>query len=197
MAIKQYVVASFRDEDQLLPAVKKVRMQGYKLYDVFTPFPVHGLDAAMGLRQTALHTAGFIYGALGTATALLGMSWIFVVSWPLDIGGKPHFPLPSFIPITFELTVLFSAVGTTLTFCWLNQIMPGVKKHIFHPRQSDDRFVMAIEVTPKTQVEEVKQFLLSNGAEEVQVQTAEEGWWYGLFSKREKYDDINPQWSVQ
>ncbi|SKA12420.1 Protein of unknown function [Chitinophaga eiseniae] len=186
MAVKNFVVGLFDDEAVLFPAVKKVRTAGYKLHDVYTPFPVHGLDHAMGLRETSLHTAGFIYGITGTTTALSFMSWVFNVDWPLNIGGKPHFPLPAFIPITFELTVLFAAVGMVMTFCYLCQLMPGVKKHIFHPRQTDDKFVMVIELTEKTNAEEVKRFLNEAGAHDINEQRAEAGWWYGRFDQADE-----------
>src|ERR1700753_2729193 len=164
MAVKKFVVGIFTDEDVLFPAIKKVRSAGYKIHDVYTPMPIHGMDHAMGLRETSLHTAGFIYGITGTTTALSCISWIFVQDWPWNIGGNPHFALPAWIPITFELTVLFAAVGMVLTFCYLNQIMPGVKKHVFHPRQSDDMFVMAIELNAHTSEKEVLAFLQSTGA---------------------------------
>ncbi|HEY9258076.1 DUF3341 domain-containing protein [Chitinophaga sp.] len=183
MAVKKFVVGLFDDEAVLFPAVKKVRTAGYKLHDVYTPFPIHGLDHAMGLRETSLHTAGFIYGITGTTTALSFMSWVFNVDWPLNIGGKPHFPLPAFIPITFELTVLFAAVGMVMTFCYLCQLMPGVKKHIFHPRQTDDKFVMVIELTEKTNAEEVKSFLAAAGAQDINEQKAEAGWWFGRYDQ--------------
>ncbi|WP_217604016.1 DUF3341 domain-containing protein [Chitinophaga sp. GbtcB8] len=186
MAAKKFVVGCFDDEAVLFPAVKKVRAAGYKIHDVYTPFPVHGLDQAMGLRETSLHTAGFIYGITGTTTALSFMSWVFVSDWPLNIGGKPHFPLPAFIPITFELTVLFSAVGMMMTFCYLCQLMPFVKKHVFHPRQTDDKFVMVIEVTSKSNAGEIKDFLASVGAAEINEQIAETGWWYGRFDREDR-----------
>ena len=87
----------FEDEEVLFRAVKKVRTAGYKIQDVYTPYPVHGLDKALGMRETSLHTAGFIYGISGTTTALTCMGWIFTKDWPLNIGGKPNFPLPAFI----------------------------------------------------------------------------------------------------
>jgi hypothetical protein len=186
MAVKNFVVGCFDDEAVLFPAVKKVRKAGYKIHDVYTPFPVHGLDHALGLRETSLHTAGFIYGITGTTTALSFMSWVFTTDWPINIGGKPTLPLPAFIPITFELTVLFAAVGMVMTFMYLCQLAPFVKKHIFHPRQTDDLFVMAIEVTDKTNPEEVKAFLQQAGALEINEQTAETGWWLGRFDKEEK-----------
>lgn len=194
MAVKNFVVASFDDEAVLFPAVKKVRAAGYKIHDVYTPFPVHGLDHAMGLRETSLHTAGFIYGITGTTTALSFMSWVFTTDWPMNIGGKPHFPLPAFIPITFELTVLFSAVGMVLTFCYLCQLAPFVKKHVFNPRQTDDKFVMAIELTAKTNAAEVRNFLASVGGQDINEQTAEAGWWYGRYDREDRlFGDKQPE----
>ncbi|MBS1748438.1 MAG: DUF3341 domain-containing protein [Bacteroidetes bacterium] len=181
MNIKKFVVGCFDDEAVLFPAVKKVRKAGYKIHDVYTPFPVHGLDAAMGLRETRLHTAGFIYGLSGTCTALGFISWVLTKDWVLNYGGKPHFALAAWIPIIFELTVLFSAVGMTLTFCYLCQIAPFVKRHHFHKRATDDLFVMVIECTSKTNVQETENFLKNAGALEVNTQLAETGWWLGRY----------------
>jgi hypothetical protein len=153
---------------------------------VYTPFAVHGLDHAIGIRETSLHTAGFIFGITGTSIALGGMGWIFTSDWPLNIGGKPHFPLPAFIPITFELTVLMAAVGMTLTFCYLCQLSPFLKRHHFHPRATDDLFVMVIECTAKSNETEIAAFLQTNGAIEVNVQEAETGWWLGTYDKQQK-----------
>ena len=184
--VKKYIVGCFDDEKVLFPAVKKVRSAGYKIQDVYTPFAVHGLDHALGMRDTSLHTAGFIYGITGTTTALTCMGWIFTSDWPLNIGGKPHLPLPAFIPITFELTVLFAAVGMVLTFCYLCQLAPFVKKHHFHERATDDLFVMVIECTERTNEEEVKAFLNTIGAVEINVQEAPVGWWLGRYDRPSK-----------
>ena len=185
MALKRYVVACFDDEEVLFPAVKRVRNAGYKIHDVYTPFAVHGLDHALGMRETSLHTAGFIYGLIGTTTAVSGMGWVFTQDWPMNIGGKPNFALPAFIPIIFELTVLFSAVGMVMTFCYLCQLAPFVKKHHFHPRATDDLFVMVIECTSNTNVEDLKGFLQNAGAIEVDYQVAEPGWWFGRYDKEQ------------
>jgi hypothetical protein len=192
MAKKKFVVGCFKDEAVLFPAVKKVRTAGYKIHDVYTPFPVHGLDYALGLRETSLHTAGFIYGITGTSTALGGISWILTSDWPLNFGGKPHFSLPAWIPITFELTVLFAAVGMVLTFCYLCQIAPFVKKHVFHERATDDLFVMVIECTDKTNVSDLESFLTNNGAIEVNTQIAEDGWWLGRYDREEMLFEHKP-----
>jgi hypothetical protein len=183
MSVKKFVVGCFEEEGTLFEAVKSVRKKGYKMQDVYTPFPIHGLDKAMGLRDTSLHTAGFIYAITGTATALSFISWVFTADWPLNIGGKPHFALPAWIPIMFELTVLFSAVGMVLTFCYLCQLAPFVKKHHFHLRATDDLFVMVIECNAKTNEEEVSAFLKSIGAIEVNTQVAESGWWLGRYDR--------------
>jgi Protein of unknown function (DUF3341) len=183
MAIKRFVVGSFDNEAVLFPAVKKVRMAGYKIYDVYTPMPIHGLDQAMGLRETSLHTAGFIYGITGTTTALSGISYALIYDWPINFGGKPHFALPAWIPITFELTVLFASIGMVLTFCYLCQMAPFVRKHHFSLRATDDLFVMVIECTAKTNEADLQSFLKSIGALDVNVQNAETGWWLGSYSK--------------
>lgn len=189
MAIKKFAVGIYKDDDELFPAVRHIRKSGYKLHDVYTPFPIDGLDEELGLKETDLHIAGFIFGIIGTATALGFMSWIFTVDWSIEFGGKPFFALPAFIPITFELTVLFAAVGMVLTYCYLNQLMPGVKKHIFHERQLDDVFVIVLEVTGDSTDEEMMNFLSETGAYETNIQIAEEGWWYGYWDKEEDYQN--------
>ena len=186
MSVKKFVVGCFDDENVLFPAVSKVRKSGYKIHDVYTPYPVHGLDKAMGLRETSLHTAGFIYGLTGTTTAVTFMSWVFTKDWPVNIGGKPHFALPAWIPIIFELTVLMAAVGMVLTFCYICQLAPFIKKHHFHLRATDDLFVMVIECTDKTNEDELKNFLAAAGAKEINVQVAETDWWIGRYDKEQQ-----------
>lgn len=186
MAKKKFVTGCFTEEDILFPAVKKVRVAGYKIHDVYTPYAVHGLDHALGLRDTSLHTAGFIYGITGTITAISGIGWILDYDWPLNFGGKPNFALPAWIPIIFELTVLFAAVGMVITFCYLCQMAPFIKKHTFHARATDDLFVMVIECTAKTNEADLMAFLNSAGATETSVQYAESGWWLGTYDKEQQ-----------
>jgi hypothetical protein len=186
MAIKKFVVANFYDEAVLFPAVKQARKSGYRIHDVYTPFPIHGLDAAMGLRDTSLHSAGFIYGITGTAVAFSFITWAFTTDWPLNIGGKPFFALPAWIPIMFELTVLFAAVGMVLTFCYLCQLAPFVKKDHFNLRSTDDTFVMVLECTDRTDENDTLRFLQEIGGQEVAVQYKETGWWIGSYAKDQR-----------
>lgn len=183
MGIQKFIVGNFYDEQVLFPAVKQVRKSGYKIHDVYTPFPIHGLDAAMGLRDTSLHTAGFIYGITGTTVAFSFITWVFTTDWPMNIGGKPFFSLPAWIPIMFELTVLFAAVGMVLTFCYLCQLAPFVKKDHFNLRSTDDTFTMVIECNDNTNEGEVISFLQAAGAQDVGVQYKETGWWIGRYGK--------------
>lgn len=147
---KEILFGLFDDETQLLAAVKEARDQDLNIDDVYTPFPVHGLDPLLGLTESRLHIAGFIYGMIGTLTAFLGMTWVFVSDWPIIFGGKPYWPVPSFIPITFELTVLFSAIGMTVTFYTVCGLGPGVKSKSLHDRITDDKFCIAFDVSNTT-----------------------------------------------
>lgn len=186
MAIRKFVVGVFDEEAALFNAIKRVRKSGYRLHDVYTPFPIHGLDREMGLRDTSIHTAGFIYAITGTTIALSFMSWVFTKDWPLNIGGKPHFALPAWIPIMFETTVLFAAVGMVITFCYLCQLAPFVRKHHFHARASDDKFVMVVDCSAKNNESEVSDLMNSVGASEINVQHAETGWWLGRYDREQK-----------
>jgi len=103
MAKKKFVVGSFTDEAVLFPAVTRVRKNGMKIHDVYTPYPVHGLDKAMGLRETSLHTAGFIYGITGTTLALSFMGWVFTTDWPMNIGGNRRFHYPPLFRLHLNL----------------------------------------------------------------------------------------------
>ena len=170
MSAKKILYGLFDDEEILLKAVKGVRAEGVRISDVHTPFPVHGLDAAMGLRMTKLHSAGFIFGATGTLTALAFITWISTVNYPINYGGKPYFSLPAWIPITFELTVLFSAVGMTLTYLYLNRLAPGMEPRVLDNRLTSHMFAMTFELeedTPSEKREEIRKMLEAQGAVEV------------------------------
>ncbi|MBK6730153.1 MAG: DUF3341 domain-containing protein [Bacteroidetes bacterium] len=170
MSDKKVLFGLFEDEQVLMKAVKNVRAEGMKITDVLTPFPVHGLDDAMGLRMTKLHSAGFIFGIAGTLTALVFITWISTMNYPINYGGKPYFSLPAWIPITFELTVLFSAVGMTLTYMYLNRLAPGMKPKILDERITSHMFAMTFELdgqTAENKKQEIRDVLIGNGAVEV------------------------------
>lgn len=106
------ITALFDNPDSIINAAKKVVSEGYKKFDVNTPYPVHGMDPAMGLKRSKLGFVTLFFGFSGTAFILLFMYWAMSVDYPMVIGGKPYFALPAFIPITFEFTVLLAALST-------------------------------------------------------------------------------------
>ena len=160
----------YNDEEDLLRAVTAAKMDHLDIYDVYSPFPVHGLDPLLELEESRLHQAGFIYGAIGTLTAFLGMSWIFTKDWPNIFGGKPYWSVPAFIPITFEMTVLFSAIGMTVTFYIINGLGPGVVNTYLDDRITDDKFCIAFDKSA-IGVEKAESFFKSTGASEVNSKT--------------------------
>ena len=171
---EKYLVGVFDDEDVLMHAVPKVRNSGVKIHEVFTPFPIHGLDEALGYKRTRLGIAAFLFGMTGTATAITMITWMLGFDWPMNIGGKNHLPPPDYVPVTFELTVLFAALGMVFTFLLSNDIGPGKQPKIFDLRSTDDKFIMAVNMAKnRLDAEEIESILRKNGASEVNVKQFE------------------------
>ncbi len=168
---KEVLYGLYDDEEILLQAVHKAQDEHLDIMDVFTPFPVHGLDHAMHLSESRLHISGFVFGAIGTLTAFLFMTWVFTRDWPIIFGGKPYFSAPAFIPITFELTVLFSAIGMVVTFYTICGMGPGVANPTLDDRITDDKFCIAFDATGASTdfTDKIKAFFSATGASEVNV----------------------------
>jgi len=165
----QVLYGLYNDEEILLDAVRHATKEHLDIMDVFTPFPIHGLDPIMGLEESRLHQAGFVYGATGTCTAFLFMTWVFTRDWPIIFGGKPYWSVPAFIPITFELTVLFAAIGMVVTFYVICGLGPGVTNEVLDNRITDDKFCIAFDTSHVSaeKVNQLKAFFSHTGAEEV------------------------------
>lgn len=167
---KDIIYGLYDDEQDLLHAVKAANKDHLDIMDVYSPFPVHGLDPLLGLEESRLHIAGFVYGAIGTLTAFLGMSWIFTKDWPIIFGGKPYWSVPAFIPITFEVTVLFASIGMVVTFYVINGLGPGVVNPTIDNRITDDKFCIAFDAHDMDE-SKARSFFSSTGASEVNVKT--------------------------
>jgi hypothetical protein len=169
MESNKFVVGLWDHEEVYLHAIGHIRAKGIEIYESLTPFPVHGLEDALGYRETRLHTAGFFFGATGTTLALSFMTWVMTFNFPLVFDGKPFWPLPSFIPITFEMTVLFSAWGMTLTYLVRNRLWPGRVPRIFDTRTTDDRFALVFdaEKLSEAQLNEIRTLCKHEGAVDV------------------------------
>lgn len=167
---KKYLVGIFDDDDVLLHAVKDIRKSGYEITDAYTPFPVHGLEHALGLEPTRIHTAGFIFGATGFTVALSMITFINLFNYPTDFGGKPYWGLLAYVPITFEHTVLFSAIGMTVSFYYLCKLWPGKTPKIIDERTTDHLFALTFELDSTKDanyVNTVSELLKKEGAIEV------------------------------
>ena len=141
---RSYVSISFDDEVPLLQAVAKLRESNETIIDVLSPFPVHGLDEALEIKRSSIPIGGFLFGALGAILAFGFQAWVFTVSYPLIIGGKPFFAAPAFIPITFEVTVLFSGLAMVAAFLIRSKLKPEIRFESVNERITDDRFVILV-----------------------------------------------------
>lgn len=166
---KNFLVGIFEDEDVLINAVRSLRNNGVKIHEVFSPFPVHGLDEVLGYTRSRLPIAAFLFGVTGTSLALLMQFWMLGYDWPMIIGGKPYASLPPFIPVTFEFTVLLSALGMVATFLIVSDMKPYGWPRQFDIRSTDDKHVMAIDIDlNKTKSRtDIAQLLREAGASEV------------------------------
>ena len=161
--------AFYNDDDILLSAVKKIRDNHYDIEEIYTPFPVHGLDKVMGLEPTRIAIAAFIYGCIGITVATLMMNYIMIVDWPQNIGGKPSFSylenLPAFVPIMFEMTVFHAAHLMVITFYLRSKMWPLKKAENPDPRTTDDHFLVEIHTNKPEGA--LKKLLRESGAVEI------------------------------
>lgn len=166
---KKFIYGIFDDADAVMHSVEKLRAQGVDIHDCYTPYPVHGLDRAMGIKRSLLPVGAFICGAIGATLAIVFQLYVMVGDWPIIIGGKPNDAYyPSFIPVTFELTILFTAFGMGILFFIRTKMVHGKVEDLVDLRQTDDLFVVAIE--EKNQhfdKEAVNRTLIAEGALEI------------------------------
>ena len=162
--------ALYTDDDVLMNAVKEVKKKHLHINEVYSPFPVHGLDKAMGLAPTRIAIASFMFGCLGLIVAITMMNFIMIEDWPQDIGGKPSFSyienMPAFVPIMFELTVFFAAHLMVITFYMRSKLWPFKNAENPDVRTTDDHFLMEIDASGQN-AQELADFLVTTGATEI------------------------------
>jgi hypothetical protein len=163
----RYTAAYFGNEDDLLNVVVDARHAGFEVHDVFTPYPVHGMDQAAGLQRSKLTWIALIAGALGLGSGLALQIWTSVYDWPLNIGGKPFNSFPLFIPVTFELTVLFSGLIAIGVLFARNRMWIFSKKLVFD-RVTDDSFVVVLRQSDASfDIERAKQVFARNNSTKI------------------------------
>jgi hypothetical protein len=163
---KDYIIGIYEDEEALIKGAKGLREKNVEIEDFYTPFPVHGLDELLGIKRSILPYVTLAAGALGLSLALLMQIWMSEVSWPVVIGGKPFNSIPAFIPVSFELTILFGAHTTVAAFFAINKLWPGKKEQLFDQGQTESKFIIAIDKS-KTNLDEASSIMKSAGAIEV------------------------------
>lgn len=168
MARSHGAVAIFDSPEKVLKAAFAAKAKGLKNYESYTPFPIHGMEDALGLKLSIVPWATFICGLTGFAAANALQIWTSAVDWPLNVGGKPMISYPAFVPIMFELTVLFGGLGT-VAFLFFLMGMPNAKAPI-DPRLTNDRFALYVPFSQHNGDEAaVKAFLGGLQAEKVTV----------------------------
>ncbi|MAV80350.1 MAG: hypothetical protein CMC22_09725 [Flavobacteriaceae bacterium] len=169
MSSNQLIHALYDDDDVLLSAVKSIRDKNHHIEEVYTPFPVHGLDKVLGLDETRISIMAFIYGCIGFLVSILMMNYIMIEDWPQNIGGKPSFSylenMPAFVPIMFEMTVFFAAHLMVITFYLRSKLWPFKEAENPNPLTTDDKFLIKIELQDNE--EELNKLLKETGAIDV------------------------------
>ena len=159
----------FDDEEILLSSVKEIRANKIDIKEVYSPFPIHGLDKALGIKETRMAITAFIYGCVGLSLGALMIYNIMIIDWPQNIGGKPNFTfyhnLPAFVPVLFECTVMFAAHLMSITYLIRCGLFPGSSEKNPDPRTTDDKFLMEIKVDGD--ISKVKEILVKTGALEI------------------------------
>ena len=139
------LLAAFAHEDDLLAAATAIRGKGLRIVDAFTPYAVHGLDHAIGLRPSRLTWLCFVCGMTGALGMLWFEHWAAAISWPVNVGGKPWNSLPSDVPVAFEAAVLLAGFGSVFALLAVSRLYPGKQARSRYPGTTDDRFVLVID----------------------------------------------------
>jgi hypothetical protein len=174
MSAKPYaILAEFDNPAGILRAAEKVRQNGFHNWDVFTPFPIHGMDGAMGIKNSKVGWFSFIGGCTGYLTGMLMIWFMNAVDYRITIGGKPMFSPFSAFPPSYELTILFGSFGALLGMLFLNRLPRLHHPLLKHPRfalASHDRFYVVIETSDAKYSEaDTRKLLESLGAKHIEL----------------------------
>ena len=167
MCNTKYILGSFADPDDMMHGIDKLQANNIEVYDCFTPMPIHGIEAKLGVKPSRLPIAAFCFGALGTTLGFSLLYYTMVHDWPMNIGGKPSFAAPNFVPVTFEVTILLCALGMVATFFFRNHLFPGRAPRVMDLRATDDRFILAVDAKENTDHALIDSLLKEAGAVEV------------------------------
>ncbi len=172
---KKYLVGVFDDEQVLMKGLKQVIEKEVKVYEAYTPFPVHGLEDVLGYKRSKLPIAAFLFAITGTTLALSFQMFAMTKDWPMIIGGKPFAAFPDFVPVTFEFSILLGALGMVATFFVKSDLKPHKKIRVFDKRSTDDKHIVAIDLANNSlSSDEIETILKEAGASEVNTKEFED-----------------------
>ncbi len=170
----QFVVATFADAEALLRAVRAARAESYRIFDAYAPYPIHGLDEAMGVRRTRLPWVTLVAACSALAFAALFQFYAAVWDWPLNVGGKPDNSSLAFIPVAFELTVLAGGLATVAALFLRARLYPGKVERLLAEGVTDDTFALAFRKRDNFfDARRVRDILIDCGALKVELKEKE------------------------
>ncbi|MFB0498297.1 hypothetical protein FHW88_002087 [Mucilaginibacter sp. SG538B] len=167
MSSTKYILGVFDDPDDMMHGIDKLQKNSVPIYDVYTPMPIHGIEAKLNIKDSRLGYAAFMFGCLGGTIMFSMVYYMLVHDWPINIGGKNFFAIPDFIPVTFEWTVLWTSFGMTFTFFFASHLFPGRAPRVMDLRATDDKFVIAINAKGNISHDDITNLLKEAGATEV------------------------------
>lgn len=163
----KYILGSFGDPDDLMHGIEKLQENNVSIYDVYTPMPIHGIEAKLGIKRSRLDVFAFFCAITGTVSAFALIYLTSVVDWRNNIGGKPSFAFPDFIPIMFEVTILFCAFGLVGAYYASTHLFPGRSPRVMDLRATNDRFIIAVDAKQNAEHSKIDGLLKEAGAIEV------------------------------
>lgn len=167
---KKYLLGVFEDEHEMVHAAQELKKDKVSIHDIYTPFPVHGLDGLLEIKRTRLPLITMIAGTIGCFFAIYFQYWVSVIDWPINVGGKAFNSFAAFIPVAFEITILFGAFITVFAFLFRNRLAPVCQNAVIHSRACQDRFVIALQINDASiDVQTMSKTFKAFGATEVEV----------------------------
>lgn len=167
MSNTKFILGSFADPDEMMDGIDKLQKNSISIYDCYTPMPIHGIEDKLGVKPSRLPIVAFIFGALGALLGFLLLYYTMVSDWPMNVGGKPAFAMPDFVPVTFEVTILICALGMVAAFFYRTHLFPGRAPRVMDIRATNDRFIIAIDANHNHDHVKIESLLMEAGAVEV------------------------------
>jgi len=172
--VRHFLVASFADADSLMKAVPSVRGENFRIFDVYAPYPIHGLDQAMGVRRTRLPLVTLLVGLFGLSLAITFQYYTSIFDWPLNVGGKPRNSTLAFLPVCFELTVLLGGLATVAALFVRTRLYPGKQEKLIVDGVTNDTFALVLRRPEGSyDADRARALLEQHGAREISEREAE------------------------